>query len=119
MRQSDKRRLSLVSFITTIEATHPPDGSVKLVHCGAAGLLVVTINILSYDNQVSFLLESHQGMVSGIGLRLSDQLPTPVIPIPDQFGIGMKGSCGGQLFRAVLAPERIFTTAKSGDATGG
>ncbi len=74
------------------------------MHGAAAGLLVVAINILGYDNQVRFLLQINQGMVGGVGLVLGNQLPAPVIPPPDKVCIGQKGPAGGQFFRPVLAP---------------
>jgi len=104
MGQAFQGCFSFISFVATIHAAHAPDGSVEFVYGTAAGLLVVAINILSYDNQVRFLLQIHQGMMGGVGLILCNQLPAPVIPAPDEVRIGQKGPAGGQLFGPVLAP---------------
>ncbi len=89
------------------------------MHGGAAGLLVVTVHVLGYDDQVSLLLQIHQGMMSGVGFRLGNELSSPVVPFPHQLGVGVESSGGGQLFGTVLAPEGILAATKSGDTAGG
>lgn len=91
----------------------------KLMHGGAAGSLVVAVHVLRYDNQVRLLLQIHQCAVGGVGLAVGDELPTPVVPLPDQLGVRVKCARGGQLFGAILAPEGIFPAAEGGDAAGG
>ena len=88
------------------------------MHRGAARLLVVSIHILGYDNQVGLLFQINQGMMSGVRFRLGNELPTPVVPFPHQFGVGHKGPGRGQLFGTVLTPEGILPAAKSGDSAG-
>mgnify|MGYP007066235806 CR=1 FL=1 len=89
------------------------------MHRGAAGLLVVAINILSYNDQVRFFLKLNQSQVSGIGLTFGNELPPPVIPLPDEISVGKESAAGGQFFGAVLTPEGVFTAAKCGNAAGG
>ena len=65
------------------------------MHGGAAGLLVVSINILSHDDQVRFLFKINQSVVGRVGLTFGNELPAPVVPAPDQFGVGHEGPVGG------------------------
>lgn len=89
------------------------------MHRLAAGLLVVAINVLRYYDHVGLLGQVHQGVMCGIGLALSDELPAPVVPAPDQVGVCQESPAGGQFLWTVLAPKGVFSTAKSGDAAGG
>lgn len=88
------------------------------MHGAAAGLLVVAIHVLRYNNQIRFLFQGNQGMVGGVGLALGDELAAPVVPAPDQLRIFGESRVSGQIFRAVFAPEGILRTPKSGDAAG-
>ncbi len=89
------------------------------MHSAAACLLVVAVHVLRYYDQVGLLLQIHQGLMSGVGFGPGNELAAPVVPFPDQLGVGVKSPGGGQLFGAVLAPEGIFSAAKCGNPAGG
>ncbi len=91
----------------------------EFVHSGAARLLMVTINILSHDDDIGLLGQVSQSIMRGVGLILGDELAAPIVPAPHQFRFGHEGSVGGQFFWAVLAPQGVFSTAKSGNSAGG
>jgi hypothetical protein len=92
---------------------------VEFVHRGAAGGLMVAVHVLGDDHQIAQLLQISQGLVGGVGARFRDETPPPVVPAPDQFGIGHEGLQGGQFLGPVLAPQAVFTAAEGGDAAGG
>ncbi len=67
----------------------------EFVHRFAAGLLMVAIDILGYDDHIRFPGQIHQGVVGGVRLAFGDELPAPVVPAPDHFGVGHEGPMGG------------------------
>jgi len=80
---------------------------------------MVAVHVLGDDDHVRLLLQIHQGVMGGVGRAVGDQPAAPVVPAPDQLGVGMEGPGGGQLLGPVVAPQGVLAAAEGGDAAGG
>ena len=85
----------------------------------AAGIVVVTVDILGDDQDTGSFLKVGKGLVGRVEPGAGDQATAPIVPPPDQFGIAGKGLGSGKFLGTVPAPEAVLLAAESGDAAGG
>lgn len=87
-------------------------------HVAAARPLVQAVHVLGDERKLwHALFQFHQRKVSGVRLRLRDELPPPRIPLPHQARIAPKRFGRRQIFRAISRPQPRQRVAERRDAT--
>jgi len=92
---------------------------VEFQHERTSGLLMVAVHVLGDDRDRGGVFELGQGAMGGVGLGGGNEAAPPVVPAPDQFGIGGERLGRGQFLGAVTAPEAVVLAAEGRDAAGG
>ena len=85
---------------------------------GGSGPLVQAIDVLG--DQVEFpkpATPTREDLMCAIGVAGRNQLPTPLVPFPDQLRVSVESLRCSQVLRTMGPPQSIFT-AKRGNATG-
>src|SRR5258708_34493752 len=99
-RHLSGRRLPLLYDRALARALDPRDVAVELDHLAAAGALVQPVDVLRDQQEFGGAsLQLHEREVAGVGLRRSDELAAPGVPIPDEPRVARESGGRGQLAR--------------------
>jgi hypothetical protein len=81
--------------------------------------LVKAVDVLRDERKVTMaLLELGESMMSRIRTSGGYEPASPIVPFPNQLGVVLEGSRGGQILGAILAPK-ASSASKRGDAALG
>src|SRR4051812_4334857 len=88
------------------EAAGPPEAAVDFEQVAGSREGMEAVDVLGDQGQSGTArLEGGERRVAGVGARLRDESPAPVVPFPDEAGIAFEGLRRGEVLRPEVPPE--------------
>src|SRR5690554_3214135 len=103
-----------------IMAARALDAAMQVQYPGAAGALMKVIDVLGNHADLGYMpLQLRYGGMAGVRLYLPYPGPPPLVPAPDQFGVGQEGFGGCQALGIEAGPEAGQVITEGGYAAFG